>query len=118
MYIALFPVEKGGRRVKLASHLNLMMKSRMTEILLSFNMTSCRAHKLFDPGIFSSLKNSGRFWNPPSLLLNWYRHSVPGVKQAGRDVDHSPRLRMTGAIPVFRLHVFVRWTEQLYRLLF
>lgn len=52
-------------------------------------MTSCRAHKLFDPGIFSSLENSGRFWNAPSLLLNSYRDSVPGVKAPGRDVDHS-----------------------------
>jgi hypothetical protein len=31
-----------------------------------------------------------RLWSPPSLLLSWYRSSGPGVKQLGREVDHSP----------------------------
>jgi hypothetical protein len=31
-----------------------------------------------------------RLWGPPSLLYNGYRVSFPGLKQAGRGVNHPP----------------------------
>lgn len=31
-----------------------------------------------------------RQWGPPSLQFSWYRTCGPGVKQLGREVDHSP----------------------------
>jgi hypothetical protein len=39
---------------------------------------------------FSSPPRPDRFWGPPSLLSNNYRGRSPGVKQPGRESDHSP----------------------------
>jgi hypothetical protein len=37
------------------------------------------------------LTRPDRPWDPPNLLLNWYRLSFPGVKRPGRGVDHPPK---------------------------
>lgn len=39
---------------------------------------------------FSSPKRSDRLCGSPSLLYKGKRHFIPGVKRAGREIDHSP----------------------------
>jgi len=41
------------------------------------------------PGFPSSKTVQDRAWGPSSLLFNKYRCSFTGVKQSGREVDHS-----------------------------
>jgi hypothetical protein len=53
---------------------------------------------------FSSPKRPGQFWVPPSLLYTGYGGAFPpGVKQQGREADHSPlssaEVKKGGAIP-------------------
>jgi hypothetical protein len=41
--------------------------------------------------IFFSLRRPDQLWDPPNLLSNGYRVLLPwGVKQPGREADHSP----------------------------
>jgi len=79
---------------------------------------------LDDPGsespqgqqIFSFIQKNrpDRLWSVPNLLFNVYRRSFPGLKRQVREVDHSPlssaELRMSGALPLFALYVFMSWT--------
>jgi hypothetical protein len=55
-----------------------------------------------------------RLWSVPNLLFNVYRRSFPGLKWQVREVDHSlpssAELRMSGAMPLLPLYVFMSWT--------
>jgi len=39
---------------------------------------------------FSSPKRQERLWGPPKLPIQWVPGFLPGVKQPGGEVEHSP----------------------------
>ena len=53
-------------------------------------------------------------YDPPSLLFNGYGCSFPGVQRPGEMLTTRlhllPKLRMSGAVPLFHLHGFMAWT--------
>jgi len=54
------------------------------------------------------------FTQPP---VQWVPGLFSGVKRAGIDVDHFrpvQRLRMSGAIPILPLYVFMPWAKKIY----
>jgi hypothetical protein len=63
---------------------------------------------------FIEKNRSDPLWPAPKLLFNVHRRSFPGLKRQVREVDHNlhlvPRLRMSGAIPLFPLYSFISWT--------
>jgi hypothetical protein len=63
---------------------------------------------------FSSLKHPDQLCSPPSLLFNAYYGSFQMVKRLGREVNCSPapvpKWRMSGAILLLPLYVFMVWT--------
>ena len=66
-----------------------------------------------DKRFFSSPKRSNRLWSRPGLLFSGYRGSFPGVNQLRREVNQFFHLvlslRISGAIPLFRLCAFMTW---------
>jgi hypothetical protein len=57
-----------------------------------------------------SAKRPDRLWAPPNCLLSGYRGAKrPGLELA-TDFHILPRLRMTGAMPLFTLYAVMAWT--------
>jgi len=63
----------------------------------------------------SNPKHLDLLCGPPSSLFSGYLVFFPGVKLLGCEVDHSPassvEVKMSGALPLLPLHVFVGQTE-------
>jgi hypothetical protein len=64
---------------------------------------------------YGSSNHPGRIcWGPHTILFNGYRSSFPGVKHPGYMLNThlhlGPRLRLSGAIPVFLIYAFLAWT--------
>ena len=51
------------------------------------HVSSCRVGRSRE---FSSSNRPYRLWNPPFLLVSWFRGSVLGLLWPGCDVDHGP----------------------------
>jgi hypothetical protein len=64
-----------------------------------------------DKKLFCIPQRPDRLWGPPSFLSNFYRGSLAGVKQPGREADHLylvPRLKMVEPY-LQSLYVFMVW---------
>jgi hypothetical protein len=71
-----------------------------------------------DRGYFSPSKGPVGLWGTPSLVLNLYRGSLPGVKRAvPTNFRVVLRLRKNGATPLLPLYAFMINTGRLYFLL-
>lgn len=48
---------------------------------------------------------------PTKPLVHWYQGPFLGIKRPERDLEHSPPLKMSGAILPLPLHAFMAWTQ-------
>jgi len=73
-----------------------------------------------DETFVSSPKRPDRLWDPASLLFKGYGSCFPGLKQPGREVDHTSPFSAKGknvwsynsALP--SPYVFMKWTGPSY----